>query len=265
MEKLLIPVDFSENAVNAALYAVSLATQMNLKGIILYHSTKEKSHSDKEVREQFKRIGERIGHTDIEVEYVSNAANLTDGLIDLAEAHHFLLVVMGMTGQNKIGQKLIGSNVFRVSQNMTVPVLVIPAETRFERIKNIGLALPILPDMKSYVPEIAIKSILEKLGANLMVVNVGEKSDNRSKATLYAGLNDIFLLFDELDPSYHFLNNKNTLNSLLEFSEDNHVDILISISGKEGILQRLLKPSISKNLVYRSQTPLLLYKAKSNK
>ncbi len=173
-----------------------------------------------------------------------------------------LLVVMGMTGQNKIGQKLIGSNVFWISQNIAVPVLVIPAGTRFEKIKNIGLALPLLPDMKNYIPEMAIKSVLEKLNANLMVVNVGEKSDNRSKATLYAGLSDIFHLFDELVPSYHFLTNKNTLNSLLEFSEDNHVDILISISGKEGILQRLLKPSISKNLAYRSQIPLLLYRAK---
>lgn len=105
-----------------------------------------------------------------------------------------------MTGQNKIGQKLIGSNVFRVSQNMAVPVLVIPAGTRFEKIKNIGIALPILPDMKSYIPEMAIKSILERLEANLMVVNVGEKSDNRSKAILCVEFGNFIAKFNIRSP-----------------------------------------------------------------
>ncbi len=262
MNTLLVLIDFSQSSLNAAQYALSWAFQLNIKKVVLYHSTAGESTGEEDIAKELEKISRRLVREDkIEITCIVNSDALDEGINALARQYQAFLVVMGITGRNKVGQKLIGSNVFQVSQTADVPVLVVPAKAKFKTIRNIALALPIIADLQSHTPRDDIKSFVKTLGATLMIVNVAGSKDRTPKPVLYAGLKDLFGLFDELNPSYHFLTDQNTASSIADFAKDNNAQLLISISGKHGFLQGMFKPSITKKLAYHSVVPLLIYRS----
>lgn len=135
-----------------------------------------------------------------------------------------------------------------------------PPQAQFKKLENIALALPITTDLKNQIPSEDILKFVKKHDANLMIVNVAKRKDKTPKSTLYSGLADIFDLFEELDPTFHFLTAKNTADSIANFAKDNHAQLLISITGKYGFLQGMFKTSVTKKLAYHSTVPLLIYR-----
>lgn len=262
MRTLLVPIDFSENALDAAQYAVNWSTQLDNERVILYHSNSSDSIANDVLLKELESIKERLAPKDkTEITCIVNNDGLTEGVAALVRQYKVSFIVMGITGRNKAGQKLIGSSVFQVSENADVPVLVIPAKTRFTKVENVALALPMMADLKNHTPHDDIKAFVKALDANLMVVNVGRKKDRTPKPVLYAGLKDIFDMFDELTPTYHFLTAQNTADSVASFATDNHAQLLISIAGRYGFLQRMFKSSVTKKLAYHSAVPLLVYRS----
>lgn len=264
MKTLLVPIDFSSNALDAAQYALSSSSQLDVRKVILYHSNMEKSKPEELILNDLEKIREQLsGKDDVEVMCTVNSSTLTEGIADLVREHHVSLIVMGITGRNKVGQKLIGSQAFQISQSADVPILLIPAKAVFKTIENVALALPIIRNLTSLIPQDDIKTFVTALGAKLMIVNVSRHKDKTPKPVLYAGLNDIFGMFDKLDPSYHFLTANNTANSVADFARDNKAQLLISVSGKYGFLQGMFKSSVTKQLAYRAAVPLLIYRSRT--
>lgn len=262
MRTLLVPIDFSENALDAAQYAANWSAQLDGGRVILYHSNSAASTANDVLLKELESIKERLASKDkAEITCIVNNDGLSEGVAALVRQYQVSFIVMGITGRNKAGQKLIGSSVFEVSENADVPVLVIPAKARFAKMENVALALPIIPDLKSHTPHDAIQTFVKTLSANLMIVNVGRKKDKTPKPVLYAGLKDIFDMFEEMNPTFHFLTAQNTADSVADFAKDNHAQLLISIAGKYGFLQGMFKSSVTKKLAYHSAVPLLIYRS----
>jgi len=260
MKTLLVPIDFSENALHALQYAVNWSTQFNGDRIVLYHSNRTGNATDERFLEEMERVKERFPIAKTTLIGVVNNDKLVDGIAVLIREYQVSMIVMGITGRNKAGQKLIGSCVFKVSENVDIPVLVVPSGAEFRKLENIALALPIMTGLKNHIPSEEIRKFLKKHEANLMIVNVAKGKDKTPKSTLYAGLADIFGLFDELDPTFHFLTANYTADRVADFAQDNHAHMLICISGKHGLLREFFKPSVTKKLAYHSTVPLLIYR-----
>lgn len=261
METLLVPIDFSENALDAAQYAIDWSPQLGANKVVLYHSDASENKSGGALRD-LESVKERLDRKDkIEVACVANNDTLTEGVLALAKLYQASLIVMGVTGRNKVGQKLIGSSVFQISKHATIPVLIIPAKTRFIKIENLALALPMIADLQSRTPDDEIKELVKTLNTNLMIVNVDRKNDKTPKPVLYAALKDIFEMFDDLSPTYHFLTARNTADSVAGFVRDNKAQLLISISGRHGFLRGMFKSSVTKKLAYHSTIPLMIYRS----
>ncbi|HLT87411.1 MAG TPA: universal stress protein [Sphingobacterium sp.] len=265
MKTLLVPIDFSENAIDAVQYAVHWSNQLESERIILYHSSNTDSTANDIHSKELENIKEGLSSKDkLEVICIVNNDGLTEGVVALVREYQVSFIVMGITGRNKAGQKLIGSSVFQISENTDVPVLVIPSNTRFTKVENVALALPIIADLKDYTPHTAIETLVNTLDAKLLIVNVARKKDKTSKPVLYMGLQDIFDMFEKMHPTYHFLTAQNTADSVAEFARDNHAQLLISIAGKYGFLQGMFKSSVTKKLAYHSAVPLLIYHAEGS-
>lgn len=263
MKTLLVPVDFSENSLDAVQYAFDTMALWDMKQVVLYHSnTLEGTPNETLMRELEGIIEAKAPDDKANVICIVSNDTLVEGISILTAKFGVSLIIMGITGRNKIGQKLIGSGAFQVSQTADIPVLIIPAKTRFSKMKNIALALPLIADLQDYIPYLEINSLVKALAANLMVVNVARKTDSMPKRVLYAGLKDMFEMFDELEPSYHFLTDQSTAETVAEFAKDNHADLLISIAGNYGFFQGMFKLSVTKKLGYSSPVPLLVYRQK---
>lgn len=263
MKALIVAVDFSDNALYAARYALGLAKQLNADILKLYHSSVD-GYDDKIVAYvKLEDIKETlvVDSEGLDISCIVDDRSLTDGLIALADRYEEPLIVMGITGRGKVGQRLVGSQVFKVTKHVHAPVLIVPENAVFTTIENTAVALPIIPDLRDYVPHNAIRSMVGELGASLMIVNVGGRQDKTPKPVLYAGLADMFEMFDDLSPTYHFFTSAKTTDTIIDFVENSQVQLLMSIAGQYGFLEGMFRHSMTKELAYHATVPLLIFRS----
>ncbi len=142
MQKILVPCDFSKQAINAYRFALDLAAQskgsvhlLNVIELPVMHDTVlmpvlafeqqlledlQKAASEKftEIREKYKVPGVRV-ITSVQFGAVSRMVQ------DYIKSESIDLVVMGSHGASGIREFFIGSNAEKVVRNSPVPVLVI--------------------------------------------------------------------------------------------------------------------------------------------
>ena len=60
-----------------------------------------------------------------------------------------------------------------------------------------------------------------------------------------------------LKPNYHFITDKDTDEGIIDFAEKNHIDLLIVLPKRHGLLDKLIYKSHTKQLVMHSHVPVM--------
>ena len=132
-KNILVPTDFSNNALHAAYYACQLALITDLD-IHLFHCYTTQSATTLNDTESLKadvlmaelkaQLEKQYPLLVITTECVSRL--LTDVLPDVATEPNFALIVMGTTGEGKGKSLLWGSNTSYITSVSQIPVIAIP-------------------------------------------------------------------------------------------------------------------------------------------
>ncbi|MBX2945804.1 MAG: universal stress protein [Cyclobacteriaceae bacterium] len=154
MKKILVPCDFSEQAVNAFRFAFDIATQakgeihlINVVEVPVLHDSvlmpvmAFEEALFKELREkaekQFKKIIDKYAAGKVKVESKVIFGPVSRMLFDYIEEKGIDLVVMGTKGASGVREVLIGSNAEKMVRNSPVPVIAIKKYVKGTSIKNI--------------------------------------------------------------------------------------------------------------------------------
>lgn len=274
MQTILVPTDFSATARNAARYAIALAEQFKAKKIILYNAYQVPVSTDPTMPtlqlftlEDIKKVSEEgLAHfkgellpfvkEGIALETISEFNVLEEGVEELTERTQTDIIVMGITGGDKVEEVLIGSNTISVAKHAKVPVIIVPADCSFSPIKEVVLAC----DFKKVVettPVQPIKDLLDQTGARLFVLNIGnEKQPVSAEASFESLMLDTLLEGYHLQ--YHFLESKDFTEAINQFAQLHQVDLIITIPKKHGWFDGLFKRSHTKMLAFHSHVPLMV-------
>jgi nucleotide-binding universal stress UspA family protein len=153
MKKILVPCDFSEQAINAFRFAVDIAAQSKGEVHLVHVIELPVMHDSvlmpvmsfeeallKELREkaekEFKKLTEKYGagvKTNTLVIFGAVSRMITDYIADQA----IDLVVMGTKGASGVKEMLIGSNAEKVVRKSPVPVIAVKKYVKASSIKNI--------------------------------------------------------------------------------------------------------------------------------
>ncbi|RZS99696.1 universal stress protein [Aquimarina brevivitae] len=146
MRKVIIPTDFSENALNAIKYAVELLKYERGEFHIV-HAYAEKVYENEEVvsraildevrKVEHEQSKEKLGNIKSELQHISPNPNhnyfytatfgiLVDVVNDLVEDINADLVIMGTRGLTNDRQITFGSNTMQIMKYVRCPVLSIP-------------------------------------------------------------------------------------------------------------------------------------------
>src|SRR5690625_2565648 len=148
MRKIIVPVDFSENALNAFKYAVELFKHGPVEFFLIhcYLTDPEKeTDTDQELAEQTIRNLESVKkkirayspnpkHT---VKLLPVEGGLVESINDLVDSENADLVVMGTKGETADKHLTFGSNTLQVIKYIKCPVLAVPAFYKEIDIKNV--------------------------------------------------------------------------------------------------------------------------------
>lgn len=276
MQIVLVPVDFSETATNAAKYAIELGKQIQAKKVILYHSYElpvmsdgglavpllvgvedVKKTSTEALEKLLATLKEDVEYVPFEIELYNSYGGVVKGITDAVKEKNASLIVMGITGGNALEQTLIGSNTIDVSKETTTPLIIVPAKATYKPIRNTVLACS-LNNIYDNMPIDAITNFVNDTKSNFQVLHV-ETKENMAD---YSGTNfesmALNTLFAEHLPKYHFVHNSSFIEGVNEYTEKNLIDIVIVVPQKHGLFESIFTKSHTKQLAFHSHVPIMV-------
>jgi nucleotide-binding universal stress UspA family protein len=258
MKTVVVPVDFSENSVKTAQYAVNMFSAHNDVSLVLFHAY-DKASEEKKVQDKLEKL--RSGLTLNENTHLSMHAELNsdfpDALSRFARHWSAILVIMGMTGKSKLKKIFLTSNTLKIVDINPCPVMVIPPAADISSgIHNVALTSD-FHEVEKSTPVQPIRQILELFRPHLHIVNVN--SDH------YVSLTEKYLserekmadMFADFNPEFFFIGTFDFHETINRFVKDKKIDMVITIPRSHSFIGNLFKASNTKKLVFESTVPIL--------
>ena len=289
IERILVPVDYSEHSLQACRYALKLAKVANAT-VKIFHafyspaydlieltgnkSTQEKLREEvtqKLIVGEKEKLQEFIDALSRFPEYQNIPANNIETVIvpGLAKdeiqnmAAKFIpnLVVMGTRGKDAKENSILGSITEFAIKKLNCPVLAVPVDYSFvgkSNFKNIAYLTDF--DESDFVSIKKLMGFTNLLGLTIHCLHIGGKADKWEKLKM-EGLRDYFRnSYDTKKVECHILNlDKNTLQAIDNYVKEQKINILSLTTRRRNLFEKVFKPSLTKRLFYHSNIPLLVF------
>ena len=293
IKNILFPTDFSPCAAQALPYAVYFAAKYNatlhvLHGIVLHSvdpdTPDNKIYNMNDVFEKLKanadvQMTTNIKEHDIEdldiIQVQGRAISATDLILEYSHEHAIDMIVMGTHGRRGLGHALLGSVAEEVVRSASCPVLTIREQKQPKPLEKLDRIL--VPFDYSNHAKAALeyaKEIAALYNARLELLYVFEEIiyprfydpgdrlndyviENARKAleSSYKETNG-----PDADYSIHILGSRHIAYEILNFVNDNDIDlVVIATHGMSGI-QHFLLGSVAEKVVRRSPCPVFTVK-----
>lgn len=275
MRKILIPTDFSENAMNAARYATELFKNERSE-IYFIHAFADSVYKAKETfsREIFDDLkdnlhqdsNEKLEETCKEVlsfspnpkhslHIIAEFALLVDSVNDWVEKENIDIVIMGTKGETADKSMTFGSNTLQIIKYVNCPVLAIPAVFKDVHPKNILFPVDLQVPFKKRELKL-LSSIAKCFVSNVRFLHFSKfpslslrEQDN--KISLEASFHHIRI---------HFQNDTagNVTEMINNYIDKNSIDILVMVNNRHSYLENMLYQSTIEKIGLHINIPFLV-------
>jgi nucleotide-binding universal stress UspA family protein len=267
MARILLPTDFSTNALNAATYAVKLfgtegnsfvllttymmphgtaSTMWNINGLLAQEAAQG--------LEAFAaRLRSELGDAAIVLETAVEHGDLPHVVARFAaDAAPADLVVMGTQGASGLREVLMGTNTAAVIAGGSLPVLAVPENAEYRTPKRILLADDGGPVGKeSLQPLLAIARWSH---AHVSIVRVVQED-----APVSTGSDSTYdLLMGGIPHSEQYHSGEDAQAAISELADRTEADLVAVLHRQRGLFEGLFHRSTSKRMVMHTHIPMLV-------
>lgn len=283
MKHILVPTDFSKTSEIAIDFAIHAAELLKAKVTLLNSfEVAEGNYTDlMGVNREFTNylINEakiklndlRIGFmkkSEVDIQTAISVKPLADAINEVSEEGKVDLVIMGTLGATGLKTKLWGSHTSDVIGKTKIPVMAIPSDYKWKKPQNILLATRQFERNDEILDYLFEMTFLFSASVKTAVF-----TGNDQTAEVYVKHQQ------ELQNYAEFLKNEyrdDTLSSvhltgdsfeetLEDYISKNQVDLLTMITYQEGFWKSLFNPSLTKQMSFHTQIPLLVIPANFSK
>lgn len=257
MHRVIIPVDFSDTALNAARFVALMLAGKKDALAILYHNFKD-AQDQEMCLNYLESLKMELHHKgDLNVECITEmGGDLIQNLSRLAQTRRATLIAMGITGRTAMGQKLIGSNTLKMVDSSLIPVLIIPSDASYNGINNIAFASD-FKDVMRTTPTAFITSVLEMFSPRLHIVNVDPDHYVSITDSCKVEKEKMQEMFQNYNPEFYFLTMNDFYDAIDSFVKDYQIDMLLTVPRFHSNTTNLFKSTHTKRLAYHSNIPLM--------
>jgi nucleotide-binding universal stress UspA family protein len=164
------------------------------------------------------------------------------------------VVVMGSQGKTATEHFLFGAHASNAVRHLNWPLITVPPGAAFSQIKKIGLASDLTKVIET-TPIEEVKALVNDFNAELHILNTGRKTVFDADIVFESGLMQEMTM--ALKPQFHFIDNENTDQGIIDFAEMNQIDLLIVLPKRHNLLESIFHKSHSKQLVLHSHVPVM--------
>jgi nucleotide-binding universal stress UspA family protein len=268
MKTILVTTDFSAAANNAVNYAAEMALSINAGLLLLNVVQIPIGYSDLPI---VVGLEDMIRSSERDIQYLKEEVkrNVSDKIIietevgmggffeelkSVCERVKPYAVVMGSQGKTAAEHVLFGTHAVYTVKHLAWPVITVPPGVEFKTVKKIGLASD-LTEVVKITPIEEIKTLVHDFNAELHILNTGNKEVFDADLVFESGLMQEMTM--SLNPTFHFINNENTDEGIMDFAEKNQIDLLIVLPRRHNFIAGIFHKSHTKNMVLHSHVPVM--------
>lgn len=281
-QKLLVPIGFTNQSIIALQQAVAMARKNQYKVIILnvldlpstfnmlFSNFEEKkqdlqekaNHKLQELKEQYCQ--------GIDVECLVTKGKVYEKVVEVATMLKVDLIVMGTDGtDNNIKKKFIGSNAYKVIRSSNVPVVTLKGKAIKNTCNVIALPLDLHKETREKV-SYAIQ-YARQFDASIRAFSISyEDNDEITKKKLQLTLLQVkeFISTKGIDCATDFLTisgSENFSNSIINYTNSIHADLLIIMTKDESNLELNFLGSNAQKVINKSEIPVMSIRPSNKK
>lgn len=275
MKRILVPVDFSKEAENAARVAADIARKTKSE-IYLVHMLElpvntvdpaEMSSISSEpqiiyfmklAHEKFEKFINLPFFKGLKVIESVQFQHAFSGIISESEKNKIDLIVMGSQGASGLQEMFIGSNTEKVVRKSKIPVLVIKKDNKEFDVKDMIFASDFNKESKSTFHRVIDFAELFDAKIHLLYINtIHNFNTTKNIETRIAKFMDDFT-FDNYTTNIY--NDISIEKGILSFARDMNADLIaLNTHGRSGLSQ-LFNGSIGQELANHALRPVITFK-----
>jgi nucleotide-binding universal stress UspA family protein len=269
MKPILVPVNFSACAANAARYAADLAVaikaDLHLIHVIqapvsssqlimteyLYQEMLDSANQSLEALRI--ELGKRTNGK-VNISTVLEAGSLPVKIRRLCQQLQPYAVILGASGPS-LEKFLSGSPIASLLHTLNYPVFVVPEGVSFTRLRRILLACD-TRDLSSGLPRTLplLKELRDRFGSRFDIVTVETGKEQSQEQVVFQGEGWKEAL-KELYPEMHVIHSARIQDGVLEYLKENEADLVMVFPKKHGMFE--FHVSQSRKLAKSSPIPVL--------
>ncbi len=274
MKRILVPIDFSEEAKCAAKVAAKIAKKTNSKiyllhmlelpeGIIDMNTSKDTSSPAsilfmQKVHERFDELKNESFFDGVEVIETVQFHKTFDGVIEESKKHDVDLVVMGSSGTSGFAEIIVGSNTEKVVRHSNVPVLVVKKGTKNFELNDIVFASDFSGESKARFKDVIDFTAIFNANLHLVYINTSHRFSTTKQIT--DKINAFISDFQLSDFDFTIYNDLSIERGILNFSKEINADLIaLNTHGKSG-LSKFFNGSVGQELANHAIKPVITFK-----
>ena len=272
MNNILIATDFSDNSHKALQYAILIA-KATQSAIYLVHTylpryiepgiyadadTMQKALDDQRdsLYSKMVPLASIVEDAGVKCHVVLEMNDVISGVFDTVEKYNIDLIVMGRTGSGGFLSKLIGSNAAHITAKAHIPVLTVPNQVEGVTIDKLLYATQLEFDENHILAQVF--ELSHQLGANVALtkVNAPFEPDIQSDKQFVEHIKTAFV--KETFSIDTTISNSVT-EGILTTAAERGINLIVLAAHHRNFLTQLIDPSKSKQVIIRSDIPVLTY------
>lgn len=272
IKKILVPTDFSKNALNAAEYAFAYAEKTKSK-IILFNSYEDPSgelivpnidehtgseEAKQEAEQRMKKLIASLSKTfpNTEPEGVVLPGIVSENITEYVKKNNITLVIMGTTGQGAIARVFMGSTTSDVIADVPCTIIAVPPKAKFKEIKNIAIATDLDKDSFSAVKESVLFAKMHH--AKIIFVHVQDLKIFYADLVLQKMVDRIKEEMDYKKISSYICRDSNVADGLSFFIKKYKPDLLSMVTHGRKFPETIWETSWTNKMSNNTVIPLLV-------
>jgi len=289
--KMLVPVDFSPYSLNAACYAAHVAAQKGaeitlvnvyfnpVSNPISYdhfysfpanvaESISEIVENAGEMMREFKtKLHKYIVENELSVVKVKSeliGGIVEEAILDYADAGHFDLMIIGIRGKETM-ENWFGSFIGAIINKATIPVLAVPGNALYKKTMYKRLMYATNFDKSDGKAIRQLVKIARPLETHISIIHIDDTPDNPFINYDLAHFKEKYIgNIGQVEMDFDLIVNKDRARGIENYIRDHQIDILSVTSHKRNIITSLFKPSLTKELLFLLNIPMLIFHPKTN-
>lgn len=271
---ILVPTDFSKNALSAARYAAFMASEYTCELELLHvYTANTRALAGPAFNEQLEQHAAERAEiwlqdlqnqltTDfpmVHISYASMQGDLTTIVLNLIKAGNIRFVVVGTKGATGFKGAALGSNTFDLIQHSPIGVLAVPLDYTPRKINHVGL-LTNFKEIEFTLLNAFVNRTTTALSVSLLHVSEPRQIPSEADTAFWIDMLQknckVETVFFRAVEAINRLDNRESIpNSVRQMTEDADVDVLLMSYNRKSFFRQLFSKSLTKSIAQNLTVP----------